>query len=74
MKAFTINEMENIFEIGRIIQHAIDNGEIEIEDGKNAFWFAVKLAVEFEEKYPESEDYYGDIDEFVSVRIEEVCE
>ena len=69
MKAFTINEMENIFEIGRAMQHVVDNGEIEIEDSKNAFLFAAKLAMEFEEKYLDTEDYYGDLDEFITEKI-----
>jgi len=69
MKAFTINEMENIFEIGRAMQCAADEGEIEIEDSKNAFLFAAKLAMEFEEKYPDSEDYYYDLDEFITEKI-----
>ena len=69
MKAFSINELENIFEIGRAMQHSADNGEIEIEDSKNAFLFAARLAMEFEEKYPDSEDYYGDLDEFITDKI-----
>ena len=70
MKAFTINEMENIFEIGRAMQHAADfeDGCV-IEDSKNAFLFAARLAMEFEEKYPDTEEYYGDIDDFITPRI-----
>ena len=69
MKAFTINEMENIFEIGRAMQAAADDEAIKIEDSKNAFLFAAKLAMEFEEKYPDSEDYYYDLDEFTTEKI-----
>ena len=69
MKAFTLNEMENIFEIGRAMQSAADDGAIEIEDSKNAFLFAARLAMEFEEKYPDSEDYYYDLDEFITEKI-----
>ena len=69
MKAFTINEMENIFEIGRAMQCMADEGAIEIEDSKNAFLFAAKLAMEFEENYPDSQDYYYDIDEFTTEKI-----
>jgi hypothetical protein len=69
MKAFTINELENIFEIGRAMQLMADEGEIEIEDSKNAFLFAAKLAMEFEEKYCDTEDYYGDLDEFIRDKI-----
>lgn len=69
MKAFTINEMENIFEIGRAMQSAADDGAIEIEDSKNAFLFAAKLAMDFEEKYHDYEDYYSTLDEFISEKI-----
>lgn len=69
MKAFTVEEMENIFEIGRNIQAMIDNDEIEIEDSKDAFMFALQLAVEFEKEHPDSEDYYSELDEFMSKRI-----
>ena len=69
MKAFNISEMENIFEIGRAIQYAADNGEIEIKDSKDAFAFALTLAVEFEEKYPDTEEYYTDLDDFVAEKL-----
>ena len=69
MKAFTINEMETIFEIGRAMQSAAGDGAIEIEDSKNAFLFACKLAMDFEEKYRDTEDYYYDIDEFTTEKI-----
>lgn len=66
---FTIEEMENAFEIGRHIQGMIDAESIEIEDSKEAFAFAVQLAMEFEAVYPETEDYYGDLEEFVTDKI-----
>ena len=69
MKTFTMNEMENIFEIGRAMQCAADAGEIEIEDSKDAFMFAITAAVEFEEKYPNSENYYCDIDDFIDAKM-----
>lgn len=69
MKTFSIEEMENIFEIGRHMQYMADNGEIEFEDSKDAFMFALQLAIEFEKEHPDSEDYYGDLDEFMSKRI-----
>lgn len=69
MKTFSIEEMENIFEIGRNMQAMFDNDEIEIEDSKNAFMFALQLAIEFEKEHPDSEDYYGELDEFMSKRI-----
>ena len=69
MKTFSIEEMENCFEIGRQMQYMIDFGNIKIEDSKNAFMFALQLAVEFEKEHPNSEDYYGELDEFMSKRI-----
>ena len=69
MKTFSIEEMENIFEIGRQMQYMADNGEIEFEDSKDAFMFALQLAVEFEKEHPDSKDYYGEIDEFMNKRI-----
>ena len=69
MKAFTINEMENIFEIGRTIQAMVDLEEIEIEDSKEAFNFAIGLAMEFEKEHADTEEYYYDLDEFVIEKI-----
>lgn len=69
MKAFNIEEMENIFEIGRNMQAMVDNEEIEVEDSKDAFMFALKLAVEFEKEHPDSDDYYNDLDDFVIDKI-----
>lgn len=69
MKTFTIEEMENIFEIGRQMQYMIDFGNIKIEDSEDAFMFALRLAVEFEKEHPDSEDYYSELDEFMSKRI-----
>ena len=69
MKAFSINEMENIFEIGRAMQNMANEGEIEIEDSKNAFLFAAKLAMDFEENYHEYDDYYSTLDDFITDKI-----
>ena len=69
MKAFTIEEMENCFEIGRHMQYMIDFGNIKVEDSKDAFMFALGLAIEFEKEHPGSEDYYSDIDEFATEKI-----
>lgn len=69
MKAFTIEEIENCFEIGRHMQYMIDFGSIKIEDSKDAFIFALGLALEFEKEHPDSEDYYGELDEFMSKRM-----
>lgn len=68
-RIFTIEEMENIFEIGRNIQAMIDNEEIEAEDSKEVFLFAMQLAVEFEKERPETEEYYFDLDEYVIDKI-----
>lgn len=69
--AFTFNEIENMFEIGRTMQAMCDLGEIKIEDSKEAFYLALNLAIEFENEFPESDDYYNDIDNFVSDNIPE---
>ena len=69
MKAFTIEEMENSFEIGRIVQNMVDDEVIEIADGKDAFNLALQLAVEFEKEYPDSNDYYNDLNDFVVATI-----
>lgn len=69
MKAFTINEMENIFEIGRNIQAMCDIEEIEIDDSKEAFNLALGLAIEFEKEHHDTEEYYYDLDEFVNDKI-----
>ena len=68
-KMFTIEEMENIFEIGRNMQAMYDLNDIKLEDSKDAFYYALKLAMEFEEKYCDTEDYYGDLDEFIRGKI-----
>lgn len=70
-KVFTIEEMENIFEIGRNIQAMIDNEEIEVEDSKDSFVFALQLAVEFEKEHSDTEDYYFDLDEYVIDKIKD---
>lgn len=69
MKTFTMNEMENAFEIGRIMQCMIEDEEIEIVDDKGAFMYALELSMEFEEKYPDTEEYYTDLDDFVEGKL-----
>lgn len=69
MKAFTIEEMETIFEIGRAMQYACDEGEIEIEDSKDAFNFALELAIEFENTHPNPDDYYSELDDFINHKL-----
>lgn len=66
MNTFDIYQIENAFEIGRNIQNMIDCELIEIDDSKDAFSFALKLAIDFEKEYLNTEDYYGDLEEFVT--------
>jgi hypothetical protein len=68
---FTLNEMENMFEIGRTMQAMYNLDEIVLDDSKDAFLFALKLAMDFENEYPDTEDYYDDIDTFVNDNIPE---
>jgi hypothetical protein len=65
MKAFTLDEMKNIFEIGCIIRGMVDDYEIEITDGQDAFYYALDLAMQFEKERPDTEDYYADLRNFV---------
>lgn len=69
MKAFTYHEMENIFEIGRVMQCMLEDEDIEIPDDKEAFLYALELAMEFEEKYPDTEEYYMDLDDFAEEKL-----
>ena len=65
-------QMENMLEIGRIIQCMFDEDELEHYDSKEVFMDALKWAKEFEEEYAEDNDYYYDaIDEFVRQKIED---
>ena len=69
MKAFSLNEMENIFEIGREIQYSVDYFDCIIRDEKEAFLFALGLAMEFENAHTDSNDYYAEIDDFIAEKI-----
>lgn len=66
---FNSKEMENMLEIGRQIQAMIDAEEIEVEDSKEAYIFALQLALEFEAAHPETDDYYADLYEFIVEKI-----
>ena len=55
MNTFTINEMENIFEIGRHMQYMIDFGNIKVEDSKDAF---VVESKEGQTRIPYEQIYY----------------
>lgn len=68
-KVFTSEEMENMFEIGRQMQAMIDTEEIEVEDSKEAYIFALQLSLEFEKEHPDTDDYYADLYEFVVEKI-----
>jgi hypothetical protein len=67
--AFTLNEMENMFEIGGIMMSLVKDKKIEIEDSKDAFYYALTLAIDFEKEHADTEDYYSDIDEFVVDKV-----
>lgn len=71
MKAFTFAEMENVFEIGRIIQALISKGYIKYYESREAFLDALAWAIEFEREYSETTDYYFDIDMFIQRKIKE---
>ena len=67
--AFNLNEVENAFEIGRIMQFMLDNKQIDIQDSKDAFYYALTFAIDFEKENEDTEDYYNDLDEFVVDKI-----
>lgn len=67
--AFTLNEMENMFEIGGIMMSLVKDKKIEIEDGMDAFYCALTLAIDFEKEHADTEDYYNDLDEFAVDKI-----
>jgi hypothetical protein len=64
-----MNEMENIYEIGRTMQCMVEDGDIEIIDEKGAFMYALELAMEFEEKSPDTENYYFELDDFATEKL-----
>lgn len=66
---FNLNEMENAFEIGSIMMSLINDKKIEIEDSKDAFYYALTLAIDFEKEHADTEDYYNDLDEFAVGKI-----
>lgn len=66
---FTMKEMENMFELGRIIQDLVRDGKIEIEDSADAIDFALCLSKKFEDKYQDTENYYIDLYEFAVNQI-----
>lgn len=66
---FSMNEMENLFEISGIMMKMIEGGEIAIVDGKSAFLYALNLAIEFEDKYANTCEYYADLYNFVADKL-----
>ena len=66
---FNFNEMENMFEIGGIMMSLVKDKKIEIEDSKDAFYYALTLAIDFEKEHEDTEDYYNDLDQFVVDKI-----
>lgn len=68
---FKYTEIENVFEIGRIIQVLVNKGEIKGYERKEAFINAVNWAMEFEEKHASTEDFYADIWAFVCDKLNE---
>lgn len=64
MKAFTLNEVENAYNIGAMIRGMVDDYEIEIVDSKEAFYYALGLALQFEQEHPNSENYHEDLRRF----------
>ena len=66
---FNLNEMENMFEIGAVMMAMVSSDRIKIEDSKEAFYYALKLAIDFEKEYADTENYYDDLDNFVADKI-----
>jgi hypothetical protein len=73
MKVFTFNEMENMLEIGRSIQRLIDDDIIKVVyyDDRELFLDAMNWAIEFENQYMDSGNYYFDIDMFTRKKLRE---
>jgi hypothetical protein len=64
--------MENIFEIGRTIEAQMRDGLIEhYWASDELFAFSLDLAQRFEYEYPDTDDYYGDLDKFVIERLQQ---
>ena len=64
MKAFTLNEVKNVYNIGARIQGIVDDYEIEIVDSEEAFYYALTLAMQFEQEHPNSDNYHEDLRRF----------
>lgn len=66
---FTMAEMESVYEIGRQMQCMIDAGHINVKDSKEAFMFALYLAVEFEKEFADTQHYYLDLYNYIVAKI-----
>ena len=68
---FVMNEMENIFHIGRMIEALRFTFKIDVseEEDKEIFLYAMDWAMMFEHECPDSENYYEDLEKFVVPKI-----
>ena len=64
MKAFTIQEMETIYNLGAMVRGMVDDYEIEFADSKDVFYYALGLAMQFEALHPDTENYHNDLHNF----------
>ena len=70
---FSLAEMENMFEIGSIIEAQIRDGFIDSSICRETLCaIALDIAQRFEMEYPEADDYYRDIDAFFNERFPEI--
>lgn len=69
---FSIIHMENIFNIGAILEAQFHDKFIDYFDAENWFAFALDLAQRFEDEYPDTDDYYGDLDKFVEESVQQL--
>lgn len=69
---FSIVHMENIFNIGAILEAKFHAEFVDYFDAEDWFAFALDLAQRFEYEYPDTDDYYGDLDKFVEERIQQM--
>lgn len=62
--------MENMFELGRNVQHFEKKHNLDYKDGKELYVFCTKISEDFEKQYdPDQDDYYQDLYEFSEKRI-----
>lgn len=69
---FTMNEMENVFEIGKILNRMGAEGTFYVENRPEAFLLALAIAVEFEAKHPDTQDYYNELEQFVKEQLTKI--